>query len=56
MASEGVFALCVYGFGGPDDSFLDIEPGSLVVVWGVEPNGWAGVSDSEGRRGWIPLG
>ncbi|CAE6527741.1 unnamed protein product [Rhizoctonia solani] len=59
MAStEGFFALCMNHYRAYDETHLDIAPGRIVVVWRVEPSGWAGVVDFEGgwRWGWIPLG
>ncbi|CAE7232717.1 unnamed protein product [Rhizoctonia solani] len=59
MAStEGFFALCMHHYRAHDDTHLDIAPGRLVVVWRVEPSGWAGVVDFEGgwSWGWIPFG
>ncbi|KAJ1302700.1 hypothetical protein OPQ81_003015 [Rhizoctonia solani] len=59
MAStEGFFALCMHRYQAWDETHLDISPGRLVVVWRVEPSGWAGVVDFEGGWGWgwIPYG
>ncbi|KAH7338886.1 ras guanine nucleotide exchange factor domain-containing protein [Rhizoctonia solani] len=59
MAStEGFFALCMHEYRATDETHLDILPGRLVVVWRVEPSGWAGVVDFEGGWGWgwIPFG
>ncbi|KAG8715947.1 hypothetical protein FRC11_012566 [Ceratobasidium sp. 423] len=59
MAStEGFFALCMHRYQAQDETHLDIAPGRLVVVWRVEPSGWAGVVDFEGDWdwGWIPYG
>jgi hypothetical protein len=57
MAStEGFFALCMYRYRGPDETHLNVSPGSLVVVWRVEASGWAGALDLEGGWGWVPFG
>ncbi|KAB5594539.1 RasGEF domain containing protein [Ceratobasidium theobromae] len=56
MMSEGFFALCLHQYRGPDSGYLDVYPGSIVIVWRVEPSGWAGALDMDGGWGWIPFG
>lgn len=56
MMSEGFFALCLHRYRGPDSGYLDVYPGSIVIVWRVEPSGWAGALDMDGGWGWIPFG
>ncbi|CAE6452147.1 unnamed protein product [Rhizoctonia solani] len=56
MAStDGFFALVMHRHRAQDETQLDVHPGRFVVVWRVEPSGWAGVVDVEGGRGWIPF-
>ncbi|CAE6463570.1 unnamed protein product [Rhizoctonia solani] len=57
-STEGFFALCMHQYRATDETHLNISPGRLVVVWRVEPSGWAGVVDFEGGWGWgwIPFG